>query len=180
MVEALDLPLRRFWAAPVMPLTHNRMRVNHGRANDVLRDYRAVGNSPEGLKTAIGSLGTFVEAAPTVALALARSGQVDQAAQLIAAAEKAHSKIVSNSVAYRLVGLARIRAMQGRKREATELLSKAFNDGWRPELPSYLPDLALDPPLATLRSEPGFERIRTAILAHFAKERAELGPVSID
>ena len=179
MVEALDLPLRRFWAAPVMPLTHNRMRVNHGRSNDVLRDYRAVGNSPEGLETAIGSLGTFVDAAPTVALALARTGQVEQSAQLVAAAEKAHSKIARDSVADRLVSLARIRAMQGRKRKAIELLLKAFKAGWRPEIPNYLPDLALDPPLATLRSEPGFERIRTAILAHFAKERAELGPVSI-
>lgn len=180
MVEALDLPPRRFWAAPVLPLAHNRMRMNHGRDSDILREYRAVGNSPESLETAIGSLGTFVDVAPTVALALARSGQVDQSAQLIAAAEKAHSKTVGNSVAYRLVSLARIRAMQGRKREAMELLSKAFSAGWRPEPPSYLPDLALDPPLATLRSEPGFERIRTAILAHFAKERAELGPVSID
>lgn len=180
LVEALDLPPRRFWAAPVMPLVHNRMRMNHGRANDILSDYRAVGNSPESLQAAIGSLAVFVDAAPTVALALARTGQVEQSAELIAAAEKAHSKIVRNSVAYHHVRLARIRAMQGRKREAMELLSKAFSAGWRPEVPSYLPDLALDPPLATLRSEPGFETIRTAALAHFAKERAELGPVSID
>lgn len=180
MVEALEFPPRRFWAAPVMPLVHNRMRMNHGRANDVLRDYRAVGNSPESLETAIGSLGAFVDAAPTVALALERTGHVEQAAQLIAAAEKAQSKIVRNSVAYRHVSLARIRAMQGRKREGMQLLSKAFSDGWRPEIPNYLPDLALDPPLATLQSEKGFDRIRTAILAHFAKERAELGRISID
>lgn len=180
MVEGLHLPPSRFWRAPVLPLVQIRLRMNHGRDSEILRDYRAVGNSPENLELAIGSLGDFVNAAPTVALALARSGQLDQSALLIAAAEKAHAKTAGNSVVDRLVSLARIRAMQGRKREAMDLLSKALRAGWRPELPVYLPDLALDPPLATLRSEPGFERIRTSTLAHFAKERAELGPVSID
>jgi hypothetical protein len=52
--------------------------------------------------------------------------------------------------------------------------------GW---LPPFLPihtDIALDPPLAEMKKDPRFERLRQQILGHLAKERAELGPVKLN
>ena len=77
------------------------------------------------------------------------------------------------------LALARILAVQGRKSESLRYLKAAVGAGWLPAIPSFLPDLAADPPLATLRGEPEFERIRRQLAGHFAKERAELGQVSV-
>ena len=79
-----------------------------------------------------------------------------------------------------MVTLARIYAVQGRTNEAIGLLSTAIRAGW---LPPWLPihtDIALDPPLNELRKDSRFEKLRQQILGHLAKERAELGPVSLN
>ena len=79
-----------------------------------------------------------------------------------------------------MVEVARIYAVQGRTDEAIDLLSTAIRAGW---LPPFLPihtDIALDPPLNELRKDPRFERLRQQILGHLAKERAELGAITLN
>ena len=58
-------------------------------------------------------------------------------------------------------------------------LTLAVRQGWVPEPPELQTDLAIDPAFASIKSAPEFERARQAILRHFAKERADLGPVDV-
>jgi len=121
----------------------------------------------------------FAEIAPTAAVALKSAGDEEQARHLLALAETEASRprrVNGDSQ----VRLARIYAVQGKTDQAIGLLSSAIRSGW---LPPYLPfhtDLALDPPLAELKSDPRFGRLRQEILGHLKKERAELGPLSLD
>jgi hypothetical protein len=157
-------------------LVSSRARLNHGRGEEVVELYRSVASSPDEFERATRGPSAFIELAPLAALALRESGDQEESARLLARAEAISLKADVEFAPWRQVYLARIYAVQGRKSHAVELLGRARNNGWWPEVPSFLPDLALDPPLATLRSEPGFERIRQQILEHFARERAELGP----
>ncbi|MGH6729515.1 MAG: hypothetical protein ACREBK_05135, partial [Sphingomicrobium sp.] len=117
--------------------------------------------------------------APGVALALRSAGDEDQARELLQLAETISNETQTRSLD-KQIQLARIYAVQGRTDEAIGKLSLAVRGGW---LPPYLPihtDIAFDPPLAELKKDPRFERLRQQILGHIAKERAELGPLNPD
>ena len=120
----------------------------------------------------------FADIAPMAALALRSAGDEDQARRLLALAETVASPTGSPNPD-EMITLARIHAVQGDTDKAIGLLSAAIRAGWLPPYLPILPDIALDPPLAELRKDPRFEKLRQQILGHLAKERAELGPVSL-
>ena len=177
MIEA-QLPPEGFWTYGYLATLAGRVYLLNGESARLAKLYRAVATTPEEFMAVVGK-DRLADIAPTAALALRAAGDEDQARGLLALAE-AEAKSTGRTRSQDMVTLARIYAVQGRTDEAIGLLSSAIRAGW---LPPWLPihtDIALDPPLNELRSDPRFERLRQQILGHLAKERAELGPVSLN
>lgn len=170
-----------FWRLQVLPLVAARAMLNHARGADLVHRYDAMGFGPDRFRDFTSRHGNaFVILAPMVAMALAEQGRQQEAAALLRLGHsESRNEMRDDPSPDDKVLLARILAVLGRKREAVTLLEKAFADGWRPAIALFLPDLLLDPPLATLRSESRFIRVRNAILDHFARESRELGPVTV-
>ena len=176
MIEAQKSP-RDFWTFGPLPIVAARVYLLNGQGPRLAKRYRAVASSPEQFETLVGP--ALADIAPGAALALRSAGEEQEAKQLLQLAQSAAEEYPVLPLDQE-VRLARIYAVQGRKDEAIARLSSAVRQGW---LPPYLPihtDIALDPPLAELKSDPRFEPIRQQILRHIAKERVELGPVRLD
>ena len=177
MIEAQKSP-RDFWTFGPLPVVAARVYLLNGQGPRLAKRYRAVASSPEQFGALVGRP-SLADIAPGVALALRSDSDEVEARQLLELAQSAAEEYPTTPLDQE-IRLARIYAVQGRKDEALAKLSSAVQRGW---LPPYLPihtDIALDPPLAELNSDPRFERIRQRILGHVAKERAELGPVRLD
>lgn len=154
--------------------------ISYARQDQAVAKRLAKALTPEEFLRVTGSDESFTELAPMVALGLKRSGRDREADHLLMVADRImlkHGSPVSNDG---LIRLARIRAVQGRNAESLALLSKAAKAGWSPTIPLAPSDVAVDPAFALLAREPRFQQIRRGFLAHFARERTELGPVSIN
>ncbi len=140
--------------------------------------YRAAGSTPEQFEQLIGKE-TMSEVVPSAAIALREAGDSAVSLELLQRAEVDARDLDRTNPADQ-VTLARIYAAQGRNDEAIALLSSAVRAGW---LPPYLPidvDLEHDPPFAELRGDTRFQRLRQQVLATLARERAELGPITLE
>lgn len=177
MIEAQYTP-QAFWAFGPLPIISARVYLLNGQGPRLAKRYRAVASTPDQFEKITGRQ-QLPDIAPGVALALRSAGDEDEARALLQLAEARSGETKGRSLD-KQVQLARIYAVQGRTNEAIGLLSSAVRGGW---LPPFLPihtDIALDPPLAELRKDPRFEPLRQQILGHLRKERAELGPVSLN
>lgn len=177
MIEARHSP-EAFWASGPLPIISARVYLLNGQGPRLAKRYRAVASTPEQFEKVTGRQ-SLPDIAPGVALALRSAGDEDQARALLQLAETISTETQTRSPD-KQIQLARIYAVQGRTDEAIGKLSLAVRGGW---LPPYLPihtDIAFDPPLAELKKDPRFERLRQQILGHLAKERAELGPVTLN
>ena len=177
MIEARMGP-KQFWTAGVLPIVGSRVYLLNNQGPRLARQYRAVASTSEEFEKLVGK-DNLAMVAPGAALALRSVGDEAQAQRLLALAEAATPRVETLNPE-EMVTLARIHAVKGDTDKAIGLLSAAIRAGW---LPPYLPihtDIALDPPLNELRKDPRFERLRQQILGHLAKERAELGPVSLN
>ncbi|WP_158582013.1 TIR domain-containing protein [Sphingomonas edaphi] len=175
IVEARMKP-RQFWEFGPLPIVLARVYLLNGQGPRLAQRYRDVAKSPAEFEQVVGP-GRLPDIAPSVALALKGAGDPDQAAALLTLAESRLPKATLG--ASEKIQLARIFAVQGRTEEAMSLLSDAIKDGW---LPPYMPvhtDIALDPPLAELKVDPRFQKLRQQILGHLEKERAELGTINL-
>ncbi|MGH6707154.1 MAG: TIR domain-containing protein [Sphingomicrobium sp.] len=177
MIEARHPPAA-FWTFGPLPIISSRVYLLNGQGPRLAKRYRAVASTPKQFEKVTGRQ-SLPDIAPGVALALRSAGDEDQARDLLQLAETISSETQTRSLD-KQIQLARIYAVQGRTDEAIGKLSLAVRGGW---LPPYLPihtDIAFDPPLAELKKDPRFERLRQQILGHIAKERAELGPLNPD
>lgn len=169
---------RQFWTFAFVPIIGPRIYVLNGQSARLAKQYHKAASSPEAFVDLVGK-DYIADVAPTVALALKQVGEDQEASRLIGLA-LANADVQVPTSEDKLVRLARIYAVQGRKEEALGALSAAVRRGWLPpQLPHHV-DLALDPPLAELKGDPRFGRLRRQILDHLKKERAELGPVGLD
>lgn len=171
-----------FWASAPMTQLVGRNLVHHGRDEDLVRLYREGAGSPEKLLARADVVSTFLYDAPVVAMALRRTGDRAEADALLSLADGKLAELRSDPLVRRsraLVRLARIRAVQGRHRQAAQALTQAVQEGWLGSMPVIVPELLHDPPLALLKDMPEFQRARAYILDYVARERAELGPVDL-
>jgi hypothetical protein len=167
-----------FWTHGPLPIIGARVYLINNQGPRLAKRYRAVASSPEQFEKVVGR-NQLPDIAPSAALALRSAGDEAQARKLLELAE-VRTKELDLRPVDELIALARIHAVQGRTDEAIGELSGAIRMGW---LPPFLPihtDIALDPPLAEMKKDPRFERLRQQILGHLAKERAELGPVKLN
>lgn len=179
IVEALNIPPKKFFAMYPLPMAAGRVYLLTGRAGKFAEWYHKAASSPEELAVVSGSPDAFVMLGPFLALALQSAGDQTEASRVLAAAGRLLKGQPHTRVAERQAALARIRAVQGRDDEALSLLTAAINGGWLPVPPAMLPDIALDPALAKLSGDPRFHSLRERILGHLRKERAELGPLNL-
>lgn len=181
LFEAMKMPEATFWSGVPVAEIVSPAYVALRRGKGLVRLYQAAGGTPERLRTRLTDPGRFVLLAPVVALALRQTGNPAAADRLIAEADKTLTEHPFGPTERREypIYVARIRAVEGRLPEAVAALHEALARDWLPLAPTYHPDIALDPPLALLKGSPEFEQARSSILAHMARERAELGPVSV-
>lgn len=194
-------PIRRVWmsAAPSVQVWQSRNR--NSLAAEVYRDLNIVaaklmlnsGRNAELLATydqPFGLLGISAGSRlradqltqlPIVALALRRGDREAEANRLIAQADILAARILRQSGRpfWFDADLAAIRAVEGRRAEALNLLQRARTQGWVHIGLTDLPDLNAEPAFAELRSEPRFKQIRNQLVAHFAKERREIEKLQI-
>ena len=110
--------------------------------------------------------------APLIAVALKQNGHGSEATALLSLAETRAREAARNPDPNNLVLLARILAVEGRKEDALPLLSAAINRRWLHQAPEILSDLHSDPPLAGLKGDPRFEKLRDQIVATINRQRA--------
>ncbi|QIK95793.1 hypothetical protein G7076_04325 [Sphingomonas sp. HDW15A] len=179
MVEALGMRPEQFFAVHPLPMNAGRVYLISGRGEQLAKLYRQAVSRPEQFRLVAGSDVDFVKLAPFIALGLRQAGDEAEAQRLLAEADRLLRTERLDRVPGQLALRARVRAVMGQSRAALDDLTSAVRQGWVPEPPELQTDLAMDPALASLQSEPTFERARQTILRHFAKERAELGPVDL-
>jgi tetratricopeptide (TPR) repeat protein len=167
-----------FWTNGPLPVIGARVYLLNGQGPRLAKRYRAVASSPEEFERVVGKR-QLPDIAPGAALALRSAGDEEAAQRLLELAERRASEI-EQLPRDQEITLARIHAVQGKTDQAIGELSSAIRGGW---IPPFLPihtDIAMDPPLAELKKDPRFEQLRQQILGHLRKERAELGPVSLN
>lgn len=180
MVEKMGLQPKRFFALHPLPMNAGRVYLLSGRGRDFAELYRQAAASPEEMVAIAGSDFSFSMLAPFIALGLQQAGDREEAARVLAVAERilTHSRVDRRRSQQAL--LARVHAVQGRGPQALAELSDAIRRGWLPPNPSMLNDIALDPAFESVNKDQRFLAARQQILGHLAKERAELGPVSLN
>jgi TolB-like protein/DNA-binding winged helix-turn-helix (wHTH) protein/tetratricopeptide (TPR) repeat protein len=117
-----------------------------------------------------------IREAPTVALALRQAGRGSEAEQLLAeAAAAVQTAYHRGQVPFWFdADAAALFAAQGLKADALEALERAFDRGWRQNGASDLREIKDEPAFRALHGEPRFERLRTRLAAHYARERDEV------
>ncbi|HEU4705196.1 MAG TPA: tetratricopeptide repeat protein [Sphingomicrobium sp.] len=172
---------REFWITPEIATVSGRAIVNRGRGAMLVDSYRRGFASRADFLTELATHSNAVIVVPSLAVALRSSGQAFEAEALLKATEdKAEIRVEQfPGKGEAIWNLARIRAAQGRESDGIGLISRAMDHGWLPDGFFYPLDIAEDPPFRGLRGDPRFERLRRRILAHIARERAELGPVRV-
>ena len=180
MFEARNVPPAAFWRISPMSEVVSRTYVNNRREARLLQMYKGAASSPDEFLNASGHPLRFVHLAPIVAVAFRQVGDAAEADRLTAAADEVLEQSGSLlNLRERAIYSARIRALQGRGKEAVAALRLAIDRGWWPTAPFFKPDLAEDPPLALLNGDAEFARLRSRVLDQLAKERAELGPLGV-
>lgn len=176
MVEAHHFPRRRLFSRTPIVAYIGRVYLLSGRGETFANMYLSL---RPGEFEQLADDGGFVICAPTIGVALKGSGHAAEAEQLLAAAERAVAKQMQDGDPAAQANLARIYAVENRRAEAVSLLAAAVTRGWLPDTRYLLNDLHLDPALAGLRGDPGFERSRDQILARLKRYHDELGPISL-
>ena len=177
MVEAHHFPRRRLFSRTPIVAYIGRVYLLSGRGETFANMYLSL---RPGEFEQLADDGGFVICAPTIGVALKGSGHAAEAEQLLAAAERAVAKQMQDGDPAAQANLARIYAVENRRAEAVSLLAAAVTRGWLPDTRYLLNDLHLDPALAGLRGDPGFERSRDQILARLKRYHDELGPISLN
>ncbi len=172
---------RDFWLTPFFATFASRAMINHGRGSDLIAKFRQGFRSRDDFVYTLSSNGSLVTVAPNLAIALRAAGEEFEANYLLAAAERRLAPGMKAAFATRDVpwDMARIRGAQGRREEAVKLIARAVDRGWLPEGRLDALDIAQEPALRGLHGDPRFEQLRRRILAHIARERAELGPIKL-
>lgn len=179
MVEKLNLSPRAFFTMGPLPMNAGRVYLLTGRGAKLAELYRSAASSPEKMLRLARSDFNYLELAPFIALGLRAAGDSAEADKILATAESAAARLNPQRRPAIRALLGRVYAVQGRKDEAFRELNSAISGGWLPGLPALKSDLVHDPALASLRSDPAFEKLRRRVLVHLEKERTELGPVTI-
>lgn len=114
--------------------------------------------------------------APIVALVLQQAGQKAEADKLLGEAEAAARAVYRRGPApfWFDADAAAIWAVKGHKEEALTMLERAIERGWTHSESSDLRDIADEPAFRLLHGLPRYERLRTRLAAHFARERSEI------
>lgn len=180
MVEEMGLTAKQFFALNPLPMNAGRVYLLSGRGKDFAELYRQAAASPEEMVAITGSDLSFSMLAPFLALGLKQAGDGDEATRVLAVAERILTNRRVDRRRSQQALLARVHAVQGRGAEALTELRDAVRRGWLPPNPNMLNDIALDPAFETVTKEKRFLAARQQILNHLAKERAELGPVSVN
>jgi TolB-like protein/DNA-binding SARP family transcriptional activator len=172
---------RDFWSTVFYPVFTSRAMINLGKAHELVGIYRQAYRSHEGFVSEVSNHDILEQIGPNVAVALLMQGEKVEAGLILASAESNVRSRLYNAPGDRdlLWDLARIRAAQGRKESAIDLMRQARAKGWLPDGIWYPLDIAQEPTFRSHRDDPRFMSVRRQILAHIARERSELGPVRI-
>jgi len=181
MIDGVKVGPRDYWLADYFPTYASRAAIKLGQAGDLVDKYRRGFRSSDDFITTLTADGTLPNVTPNLAVALIETGDKAEAGRLLAAAGQYAAQGLARSGNDRnlMLGLARIRAVQQRHKEALDLISAAVGRGWLPDGLHEALDLADEPAFRDLRGDPRFEALRARILAHIARERRELGPVAL-
>ena len=174
MIESHGMPARTFFT--LMPLTENASRVYvlNGRSDELARKYLSLNLSVEDFSKLGNDPTHFLYSAPIIAVALQKSGHAKEASDLLAYAEQQARDGLKAGTPESSILLARVYSAQGRKPEALPLLTSAVNRGWTPDPPVLQTDFYNDPPLAILKGDPQFERLRQMVLGTIARAHAQV------
>jgi adenylate cyclase len=180
MAESAGIPAKTFMT--LSPLVQNAGRVSllKGRPTMLADRYLSLRMTPDQYAAEMGDPADFLDVAPLLALSLQKGGHGNDAKALLALAETRGQEFLKNGKPEGPAWLARIYAVQGRKDEATSLLTSAVNRRWLPPPPVLHADLATDPAFAMLKGDPRFERLRQQILGTIARERAQVNQHLLD
>ena len=172
---------RDFWVMPYYASFASRAMLNRGRGDELVSGYRGGFRSRDEFLSGMLEENTRIAAVPNLAVALLDARDAVEADFLLQAIDARVQARLRNAPGDRemLFALGRLRAAEGRRGEALGLIGQAIRRGWLPDGRLYPLDIAQDPPLWTLRNDPRFQQMRKRILAHIARERAELGPVKV-
>lgn len=180
-VEGKLVTPEEFWGTQFFSSFASRAMLNFGRDRQLLDTYRRGFRGKEDFISELGRNGELEKLAPYVAVALRSSGNGSEADYLLSSAASRLEGARVNAPRNRelLWKLATIRAAQGHHEEALRLMAEAIDRGWLPDGQWYALDIAQEPSLRALRGDPRFKALRSRILAHIARERAELGPLKL-
>ena len=181
MIAGQTVGARDFWTTYFFPVFTSRAMLNLGKASDLVAKYRKGFRSRDEFVVAMDANDILGPVAPNVAVALQQVGQAVEAGRLLSATENQIRGFLANAPGDRelLWNMARIRAAQGRSDASIVLIRQARTKGFLPDGIWHPIDIAQEPTFRLLRGDPRFELARRQILAHVAKERAELGTVRI-
>jgi len=181
VIDGVKVGPRDYWLAPFFPIFASRAAIRLGHAGDLVDKYHRGFRSSDDFIATLTANGEMHRVSPNLVVALIQTGDKAEAGRLLAAADKLASQGLTRSDNDRelMLELARIRAIQRRDREALELISAAVARGWLPDGLETALDLSDEPGFRDLRGNSRFEALRKRILAHIARERAELGPVRL-
>ncbi len=172
---------RDFWLRDDFSPAAARAFVNLGRERDLLTRYRDAFPSNAQAILEMSDSGLLPALGPTLAVALQRSGHGEDADQLLHATERHLEPAMRTKQLYFGAPwqLAQVRAAQGSRDEAFDLMERSLASGWLPDGIVDATDIAKEPAFHNLLGDPRFAAIRKRILDHMAKERAELGPLKL-
>jgi len=176
-VLAVTGDARTFWSfEPLVDIVVLRMN-QHGRSADLLRLYDAAFASPEEMSR----IDNFLLVAPGVAAAMRAVGRSQEAERLTAlAAERLAPALQQRRTPFWMLEVAaRIRALEGRREEALNLLERAVAMGWQWEQFGLAPSLADELSYASIADDPRFRRIDARIQADVARERRETAALGL-
>lgn len=180
IVEKMGLSPKQFFVLNPLPMNAGRVYLLSGRGATFAKLYRQAASSPEEMISVTGSDLDYAMLAPFIALGLRQAGDGEEAARVLGAAERILTTIRVDRRSGQQALLARVHAVQGRGPQALSGLSDAVRRGWLPTPPHMLNDIALDPAFESIKTDRQFLAARQQVLNHLAKERAELGPISLD
>jgi TolB-like protein/DNA-binding winged helix-turn-helix (wHTH) protein len=152
------------------------LRLNqHGRGSDILTLYDAVYRSPAEM-AAVGVPLRFISDAGQVIVALRDAGRVAEADRLLSLVDRELGRaLAQRRVSFDTIQIAaRIRALQGRREEALQLLERAVRMGWQWHFVAISPRLTDDPVFRSIRNEPRLRRLDAVIQNAIARERQEV------
>jgi tetratricopeptide (TPR) repeat protein len=169
-----------FWTSPFFSSPASRAMVQLGHSSDLVKVYRAGFRDADDFISRTSRYGVLGELAPNLAIALRQAGSPDEASYLLSSTSMRYEEVLKRTTRTETIAyLAMIRAAQGDRSRALPLLDLALRRGWFPDGRAAALDLEREPAFASLRGDPRFEAMRSRVLGHVAKERAELGPFKV-